>query len=163
MMGRHSYTLTGDIEWADVGAFSSIAAGCTIHGNDNHSWVYNRNLVSTWPFSSKWDVDFWPKDAEGGKRTQIGNDVWIGSSVNIIWGSDIGDGAIIGGHSTVAGKIPPYAIVVGNPALVKKYRFTESQINELLKIKWWDWDDKKIFDNLRYMMDIDDFINRFKV
>lgn len=34
--------------------------------------------------------------------------------------------------------IPPYAIAVGNPARVIKYRFGEEKIKRLLKDKWWD-------------------------
>lgn len=45
----------------------------------------------------------------------IGNDVWLGQGCKILAGSRIGDGAVIGAGSVVAGKIPPYAIVIGNP------------------------------------------------
>lgn len=36
--------------------------------------------------------------------------------------------------------IPPYAIAVGVPAKVVKYRFPESVINALLELKWWTLD-----------------------
>lgn len=44
--------------------------------------------------------------------------------------------------------IPPYAIAVGNPAKVIKYRFSESRIEKLLRIRWWDWQEETIRDNL---------------
>ena len=53
-------------------------------------------------------------------------------------------GAIIGSTSTIAKDVPPYAIVVGNPGKVVKYRFTQAQIEGLLQIKWWDWEEDKI-------------------
>ena len=40
--------------------------------------------------------------------------------------------------------VPPYSIVAGNPASIIKYRFEEETIEKLLKIKWWDFDEKEI-------------------
>lgn len=54
--------------------------------------------------------------------TKIGNDVWIGANCSILGGVTIGDGAVIGAGSVVTENIPEYAIAVGNPAKVKKYR-----------------------------------------
>jgi hypothetical protein len=56
--------------------------------------------------------------------------------------------------------VPPYAIVGGNPAKVIKYRFTESQIEDLLKIKWWDWEDSDIKEIVPVLLsnNIDEFI-----
>ena len=48
--------------------------------------------------------------------------VWIGANVTIMPGVTIGEGAVIGGGSVVAKNIPQYAIAVGNPAKVVKYR-----------------------------------------
>ena len=70
----------------------------------------------------------------------VGNDVWIGQNVTILPGVHIGDGAIIGANSVVAKDVPPYSVVVGNPAEVKKYRFDEDTREFLLKLKWWDKD-----------------------
>lgn len=52
----------------------------------------------------------------------IGSDVWIGANVTILKGINIGNGAVIGAGSVVAKDVPEYAIVVGNPAKVVKYR-----------------------------------------
>ena len=52
----------------------------------------------------------------------IGNDVWIGANVTILKGVKISDGVVIGAGSVVTKDIPPYAIVVGNPAKIVKYR-----------------------------------------
>lgn len=48
--------------------------------------------------------------------------VWIGESVIIMPGVTIGRGAVIGGGTVVAKDIPAYAVAVGNPAVIKKYR-----------------------------------------
>ena len=76
--------------------------------------------------------------------TVIGNDVWIGYHATIMAGVTIGDGAIIAANSTVTKDVEPYAIVGGNPAAPIRKRFSEEQILELLKLKWWDWDIDKI-------------------
>ena len=52
----------------------------------------------------------------------LGNDVWIGANVTVLKGVIIGDGAVIGAGSVVTESIPPYAVAVGNPATVIKYR-----------------------------------------
>ena len=76
-------------------------------------------------------------------------------------GVTIGDGAVIANNSHVVKNIEPYSLVGGNPAKLIKYRFTPEQIEKLLKIKWWFWDDKKInnFTPLLCNNDIDAFIN----
>ena len=70
--------------------------------------------------------------------TFVGNDVWIGQNVTVLPGVHIGDGAIIGANAVVSKDVPPYAVAVGNPAVVKKYRFDEETIELLLQLKWWD-------------------------
>ena len=69
----------------------------------------------------------------------IGNDVWIAANVCVLRGLTVGDGAVIGAGSVVTKDIPPYAIVVGNPAHVVKYRFAEEVIPRVIALKWWDW------------------------
>ncbi len=74
----------------------------------------------------------------------LGNDVWIGTSVIILPGVTIGDGAIVGAGAVVTRDIPAYAVAVGVPAKVKKFRFTEDHIARLLEIRWWDWPREQI-------------------
>lgn len=71
---------------------------------------------------------------------EIGNDVWIGSDVIIQAGVKVGNGAIIGSGAVVTKDVPDYAIVVGIPAKVLRYRFSEDNIERLLKLRWWDYD-----------------------
>jgi serine acetyltransferase len=93
----------------------------------------------------------------------IENDVWIGATATIMSGVKISNGAVIGAGSVVTKDVPPYAIVAGNPAKVVKYRFTEEQIEKLLSIAWWDWEEIKIRDNAMKMWsdDINGFIDEF--
>jgi acetyltransferase-like isoleucine patch superfamily enzyme len=72
-------------------------------------------------------------------RLVIGNDVFIGHNAIILpIVGQIGDGAFIGAGSVVQKPVPPYAVVMGNPARVVKYRFSEKTIAELLESRWWD-------------------------
>jgi len=79
-------------------------------------------------------------DAKCGKAyPQLGNDVWIGENVSLGMGVKIGDGAIIAANSTVTRNVPPYAIVAGAPAEVKKYRFDGDIVAGLVELKWWNY------------------------
>ena len=93
--------------------------------------------------------------------TNIGNDVWIGEGAIIIGGKSIGDGAVIGAGAIVKKDVPPYAIVVGNPAKILKYRFDSNIIAKLLDIKWWEKSDTWLTENVSYFEDVDRFIKTF--
>jgi virginiamycin A acetyltransferase len=92
----------------------------------------------------------------------IGNDVFIGMNVTILDGVTIGDGAIIGAGAVVSKNIPPYAIAVGSPIRIVKYRFDEQTIEDLLKIKWWDFDTEKLQEVEKDFFDTPGFIKKFK-
>ncbi len=70
----------------------------------------------------------------------IGNASWLGDNVTLLPGSGVGDGAIVGAGSVVTKPIPPFAIAVGNPARVIRYRFSEEMIAWLQELQWWEWD-----------------------
>lgn len=69
--------------------------------------------------------------------TEIGHDVWIGAGAFIKRGVKIGDGAVVAAHALVTRDVPPYAIVVGQPAKVTRLRFDEKIVERLLKLQWW--------------------------
>lgn len=71
------------------------------------------------------------------KITTIGNDVWIGHGAMIKAGVTIGDGAVVASGSTVTKDVPPYAVVAGNPAVIKRYRLPPTLISPFLRVKWW--------------------------
>lgn len=73
------------------------------------------------------------------KTTTIGHNVWIGSQSVIKQGVTIGNGAVVGAHSFVNKDVPPYAIVVGSPAKVLRFRF-EKEIIEAIEIShFWEY------------------------
>lgn len=55
-----------------------------------------------------------------GESVEIGARCWIGEFVTILPGVTIGEGCIIGSHSTVTHDIPANSIAVGSPARVVK-------------------------------------------
>lgn len=92
----------------------------------------------------------------------VQNDVWVGSGATIMSGVTIHNGAIVGCNSTVAKDVPPYAIVAGNPAKIIKYRFSNEQIEKLLKISWWNWNIEKLNRNkMFFTKNVDEFIDAF--
>lgn len=52
----------------------------------------------------------------------INEGCWIGESVIILPGVELGKGVIVGAGSVVTKSIPDYAVVAGNPAKIVKYR-----------------------------------------
>ena len=132
----------------DIGKFCSISNDCSI-GLPIHSL----KCISTSPiFTSKSNGTgiSWSEvnSFDEYKRTIIGNDVWIGTKAIIMGGVKIGDGAIIGAGAIVTKDIPNYAIAVGIPAVVIKYRFSNDIINKLNDIKWWDKSERDLIVNI---------------
>jgi serine acetyltransferase len=52
--------------------------------------------------------------------------------------SRVGDGAVIAAGAVVNKEVPPYAVVVGNPARVVRFRFSAPTIARLLASRWWE-------------------------
>ena len=144
----HFYDFIGDK--LIIGKFCAIAKGVEFVMNGaNH----RMDAVTTYPFyiiGGDWGGAIAPVKDELPLKgdTVVGSDVWIGQNVTVMPGVHIGDGAIIGANSTVASDIPPYAIAVGNPCRVVKYRFDQEFIDYLLQIQWWSWDIEKIERNM---------------
>lgn len=148
VMGDYTYTGPFDMIFnCEIGKYSSISYGVTI-GPPEH----NYKRLTMHPFIHKDEYGIFNKEKGYAlvqndkleKPLSIGNDVWIGANVTVLRGVHIGDGAVIGANSLVNKDVPPYAIAVGNPAKVIKYRFSDSLIKKLLEIKWWEWSVEKI-------------------
>lgn len=83
-------------------------------------------------------------------------------NVTILDGVTIGDGAVIGAGAVVSKDIPPYAVAVGCPIRILRYRFDRDIIEELIQIKWWDWPEKRLQEIERYLFDIPSFTSNVK-
>lgn len=153
-MGRGTYgnprvLIWGEDERICIGAFCSISDEVAIFGGGEH----RMDWITTYPLRIAYSDEFANRDGHPATKghTRIGSDVWIGFRAMIMSGVSIGDGAVIGAGAVVARDVPPYAVVVGNPARVLRYRFSAEQIRCLLRIKWWLWDDDKIKDSTRQL------------
>lgn len=71
------------------------------------------------------------------KITRIGHDVWIGHGATIRAGVKIGTGAVVASGAVVVKDVPPYAVVAGNPAIIKKFRLPPEMIGWMLRSRWW--------------------------
>lgn len=69
-----------------------------------------------------------PHDAD--KDVIVEEDVWIASNVTLLAGITVGRGAAIGAGSVVRKSVPPYAMVIGNPAKVVGFKFTPDEVIE---------------------------------
>lgn len=100
-----------------------------------------------------------------GCRITIGSDVYIGANafINASKVAKIGDGAIIGAGAVVLEDVPPYAVVAGVPAKIKKYRFSPEMIEILIRVKWWDWPVDEINANFDALMSPELFMERFGI
>ncbi len=122
-----------------IGKFCQIASGVTfIMNGANHL----QDSISTFPFAifgADWEKAMEGKSYPTKGDTIVGNDVWIGFEATIMPGVKIGDGAIIGSKSVITKDVEPYTVVGGNPAKPIRKRFSDTQIQKLLDLKWWDW------------------------
>jgi acetyltransferase-like isoleucine patch superfamily enzyme len=96
------------------------------------------------------------------KIITIGNDVFIGMNVTILDGIKIGDGAVIGAGAVVTKNIPPYAVAVGCPIHIIKYRFSKEIIDSLIASKWWDQDDALLKEIEKNFFDVEKFLANIK-
>lgn len=141
---------------AEIGKFCSIARDVVIGvEGHNYNWLTTSPIItSTWyEFINENHID---EPRKG--QVIIKNDVWIGLNAIIFPGITIGDGAVIAAGAIVTKDVEPYSIVGGNPAKHIKYRFSKEIIEKLLDIKWWDWKDTKIKDNIALFYDVETFV-----
>ena len=149
-LGNYSYfAKNAQVANTTIGKFCSIGPNfCCGLG------LHPTNGISTHPI-------FYRGQQEEHKHVSIGNDVFIGANVTVLDGVTIGDGAVIGAGSVVSKDIPPYAIAVGCPIEIKRYRLTEKQIAAIHRIQWWNWDDNRLNDVREMFNDIDAFIAKY--
>ena len=160
-----------------IGAFCSFAEGCCVHGNHpmqyitTHPMLYkgspNAPLQNTIPYEEYEDAAWFfrgihPRGELIEKRITIGNDVWLGRNVIICNYSNIGNGVIAGAGAVITKDVPDYAVDVGVPARIIRYRFEKTQIEALNTIQWWNWTDEEIRERYEdFYLPIDEFINKY--
>ena len=129
-----------------IGKFCSIACGTKFLFNCANHTLKSLSTYTFPLFYEEWELEksnittAWNNKGD----IVIGNDVWIGYEAVIMAGVHIGDGAIIAARAVVTKDVPPYTIVGGTPAKEIRKRFDTEVIQQLLKLKWWDWSTNKI-------------------
>lgn len=88
------------------------------------------------------------------EKVVIEEDVFIGSNSVVLPGITLGRGSIIAAGSIVTKNVPRYSVVAGNPAMVKKMRYSDHVIDFLENLEWWTWDTDKIISNEKFFNSI---------
>lgn len=129
VIGEHTFVGKNcNITKAVIGRYCSIANNVSI-GQGEHD--LERISTSSLFYSNGYET-------LTKQPCNIGNDVWIGTDSIILRGVQVSDGAVIGANSVVTKDIPRFAIAVGSPAKVIRYRFEPEMIDKVINSKWWD-------------------------
>ena len=161
-IGKYSYYKpTTRVFNCKIGKFCHIGDNCII-GQSGH----DPQCVSTYPLRyhfSKESHDT-SKDPSIGKnrltkKTIIENDVYIGEGVVIYAGVRIGNGVVVGSRAVITKDVPDYSIIGGVPAKIIRKRFSETIMEALLEIEWWNWPNSKIYNNLgSFEFNVEEFV-----
>lgn len=139
-----------------IGNYCSFAEGAKVLLGGEH----RSDWITTYPFNILWEEG---KNITGHPLSKgnvtIGHDVWVGTDAIILSGVTIGTGAIVGARAVVTKNVPPFGIVVGNPARMIRKRFDDETIEKLLQVAWWNWSREKIAQMLPLLQNnrIDEF------
>ena len=149
-VGNYNYgnldvrTYEAENEYLKIGHFVSIGNNSKFILGGNHL----SDTLCTYPFQQR--IFGKPTLSYSKGPIIIGDDVWLGENVIILSGVTIGQGAIIGTGSIVTKDVQPYSMVAGNPAVLKKYRFKNEVIAELVNINYSKLTHSIIEENLEF-------------
>jgi phosphonate metabolism protein (transferase hexapeptide repeat family) len=165
VFGDYSYVSgDSDIMSTKLGKFCSIAAHVRINPG-NHP--LERVALSHFTYRSSayglGDDDPQIFDWRRSDAVTLGHDVWIGHGAVILPGVTVGNGAAIGAGAVVSKDVPPFAIVVGVPGKVLRYRFPAEIIAALQRIAWWDWPHARLGEALQdfRQLSAEDFCKKY--
>lgn len=136
-------TYPGNSDPATIGAFAGVAQEALIYLGHG---IHDTNAITAHCLAENGPPWIGGPALSPSISTTIGNDAWVGRGASVLPGVTVGDGAIVGAHAVVAKDVPPYAVVVGNPATVVRRRFSDREVETLLCLRWWEWPDTAIKD-----------------
>ena len=119
-LGEGAYLIAGRSRIL-IGNHVMFGPEVTIRGGNHRTDVVGRFMKSIR------DEEKRPEDDLG---VVIEDDVWVGTRAVILSGVRIGRGAVVGAGAVVTRSVPPYAIVVGNPARLLRFRWDVNTIIE---------------------------------
>lgn len=150
-IGAFSYAVSGHFARATIGRYCSIGEQVQV-GRSNHPltgpstspFFYSRETLFAIGREFKeaaayhdYKAPFRAFDMTPPGQIIIENDVWIGHGAYIRPGVRIGNGAVIGAMSVVTKDVPPYTVVAGNPASVRRSRLSPPIAAQLQELAWW--------------------------
>ncbi|MGB8204062.1 MAG: hypothetical protein WCE83_05255 [Candidatus Baltobacteraceae bacterium] len=146
-LGDYSYVMNdGNIIYSRIGKFCSIAAFARINPGNHplgrpalHHFTYRSRAYQLAEDDDREFFD-WRRENE----VVLGHDVWVGHGAVILPGVKIGSGAAIGAGAVVSKDVPPFAVAVGVPAQVVRFRFDDDVAAGLLDLAWWDWPHERL-------------------
>jgi acetyltransferase-like isoleucine patch superfamily enzyme len=144
-IGRYTYIAGAKVSKSIVGNFCSIGPEAIIGGLGRHptNWLSSHPVFYS-PLKQCGQTFSGGEYFEELPQVVLGHDVWVGARAIILGGVKVGSGAIIAAGAVVVDDVPPYAVVGGVPAKLIRMRFDENNIEYLLNMKWWNWDDQKL-------------------
>jgi acetyltransferase-like isoleucine patch superfamily enzyme len=167
VMGNMSYyaphvvKYKGDTGRVIIGNFASVAPDADFYVGGMHrtEWVSLYGLRAMLELPGAHTDGF----THGRGDIVVGSDTWVTNGCTVMSGVTIGDGAVVGTKAVVTKDVRPYAIVVGNPAREIGRRFSDEQVEALLRIRWWDWPTETVKQHVDLLScpDIDAFVARF--
>ncbi|MEM9234615.1 MAG: acyltransferase, partial [Pseudomonadota bacterium] len=123
-IGDGTYFTTADKATIRIGDRVNINLGCVLVAIDGITIGENTSIaeyVSIRDQAHKMDADDGVRGGEySSAPVTIGKNVWIGRGVYIGAGTVIGDNCVIGANSVVHGEFPPFSLIAGAPATVRK-------------------------------------------
>lgn len=159
-----------------IGRYVEIATGCRIMGYRHpieavsiNSAIFNFFRENVYPYFKKYEIENEiilnktpvPTPQPSLNPIVIGHDVWLGNDVIIAGGVSIGVGSIVAANAVVTKDVPPYSVVAGIPATIKKLRFPEKIIYKLVESSWWDYELGDLFKFDLNLACPEEFIDQF--
>lgn len=140
--------------WSNIiiGNYCSFAVNVTLFPADHPLNIFTTHPIAYDTYAGGANVQRYFSDM-GVVSLKIGHGVWFGNNTIVLSGcKNIGNGAIIGAGSVVTHDVPPYAIVVGNPAKILRYRLSPEQIERVEASQWWLLDKDQINDRIEDLL-----------
>jgi phosphonate metabolism protein (transferase hexapeptide repeat family) len=163
-LGDYSYVVSDcQVIYSQIGKFCSIAAQSRLNpGNHPLERVAMHHFTYR---SASYGMGADDPNFFGWRRKHqvvLGHDVWIGHGAVVLPGVTIGTGAVVGAGAVAAHDVPPFAVAVGVPARIVRFRFDDRRIARLLALAWWDWPHEQLAHSLPDFrtLAIDDFLER---
>ena len=129
------------VQHSDLARFATVSARARIgpvpHTHDGAAQHTVVTVPGLYGFDLEDDSAFLARRASN--RTTLGPDSMVAHGAIVLPGVTLGAGALVGAGAVVTRDVPPFAVAVGNPARVVRYRHPPEVIEALLRVAWWNW------------------------